>query len=178
MDRPAESGQVEVVGRVLEGLRIEFGRSNALLVGQVRLRGVEREPSRSVGMDVVRLETAITRPLVKCTARFRPNVESRRSLDRGWGVVQAVPWYEGQPVAGGDRHLRTSGGKCGDVRRKQLPRVDIEDGGQLDLTDPIAQGYANGVLAPAEAHHRGVERCITDGEPLGRDLRRGVQALV
>jgi hypothetical protein len=35
-----------VVGRVLDGFRIEFGRSDALLVGQVRQGGVEREPSR------------------------------------------------------------------------------------------------------------------------------------
>jgi hypothetical protein len=89
VDRPAGSAQVEVVGRVLEGLRIEFGCSDALLVGQVRQGGVEREPSRSVGMDVVRRETAITRPLVKCTAGFRPKIESRND----------------HPVGGRGRHL-------------------------------------------------------------------------
>src|SRR4029453_13957241 len=170
--RPAGPGQLELLGRVLDGLGGDPGGGLVSVAGRVGQHRVVAELAR-------RLPTVGEFDL-EATGGGPPQ-QLRVDLVGGVGAGHDQPVHlrgdrigggcdQAQPVPGGD------GGGGGDRDRAGRERagVDLEGGGDLQLADPLDQADADRWARPREGR-RQQERQIAWCPSLGGDLGGAVE---
>jgi hypothetical protein len=167
--RPAGAGQLELLGGVFDGLGGDPGGGLVAVAGQVTQHGVEAELARRLPtVGELDLQATVGGPpqqlwvdlLDAADARYHQPVDAE-----GAGVGRCRD--QAQPVSGGDGGL---GGEWDGAGRERAG-VDLEQGGDLQLADPLDQADADDWAQPREDHSQQV-RLLVWRPALRADLGR------